>query len=227
MATNYQSPDGKYKTQLIEIPIEKIIGAEWNYKEEGAEQVMQRLKASIERDGSPGVLAVRELEDGRFESIDGNHRLRCLAELQFENVRCENFGKISKADAVLIARRRNHEWFKDDFFAFAHLMRDVVVPEIDIDALSEFMPESKIELEQIVNVLNVPILDDKTSFNDGNFEDRYINLSLDVQKSVFELWKSWLKRLVLKEYSNKKARDARAFELAIIEAMNTPETSVE
>ena len=63
---------------------------------------------SIEEDKSVGVLAVREI-DGKFEVIDGNHRLEALIRMKWKKVPCENFGQITKAKAITIARRRNHK----------------------------------------------------------------------------------------------------------------------
>lgn len=132
--------------KVMELAVDKIVLAAWNYKTDGTPEKMAKLKASIERDNSVGVLPVRELANGKFEAVDGNHRLRAIKELGWKKVSVENFGKISKAEAVLLARRRNAEWFEDDVNAFNKLMAEAM-KEVSIEEMAKFMPESLDELE--------------------------------------------------------------------------------
>ena len=55
--------------EVIKLPIEKLIKAEWNYKTDGTDDQIQKLMNSIEFDKSAGVLAVRKLRD-KYEVID-------------------------------------------------------------------------------------------------------------------------------------------------------------
>ena len=134
------------KTQLAELSINDLIKADWNYKTEGTEEQIEKLITSIKVDKSVGVLAVREIsisedKDGmevnKFEVIDGNHRLEALIRMNWEKVPCENFGDISKAKAITIARRRNHKWFEDDLLAYATLFKEDVLKEFKIDSYAD------------------------------------------------------------------------------------------
>tara|TARA_R100000458_G_scaffold11194_2_gene8944 strand:+ start:3844 stop:4371 length:528 start_codon:yes stop_codon:yes gene_type:complete len=140
------------KTQLVEMDIEDLIPADWNYKSDGTPEQIEKLCNSIKEDDSAGVVAVREL-DGKFEVIDGNHRLQALKQLKWKKIPCENFGSISKGKAVTIARRRNHKWFEDDLLAYAELFKEEVLQEYDIDQLETFMPETKDEMLNLENIL--------------------------------------------------------------------------
>ena len=140
------------KTQLVEMNIEDLVPADWNYKSDGTSEEITKLSKSIIEDQSAGVVAVRELDD-KFEVIDGNHRLEALKLLKWKKVPCENFGSISKAKAITIARRRNHKWFDDDLLAYAELFTNEVLKEYDIDTLQTFMPDSTEEMRNFEKLL--------------------------------------------------------------------------
>ena len=155
----------EYKTQLVWLETKNLRPADWNYKVEVSEEQREKFRNSIEVDGSAGVLAVREFsEDGGepvFEVIDGNHRLEELEKMGLTKIPCENFGEISIAKAVTIARRRNHEWFERDDVRYAEIFRDLVLPEYSIDDLDKFMPDTREQLESVEKFLDF----DWDSFN--------------------------------------------------------------
>lgn len=137
------------KPTIQVIPIHQLLPAPWNYTEEGTPERLETLKNSIIRDKSAGVPAVRQLGSSRFEVIDGNHRLQILLELGWKEVTCENFGKISQAEAITISRRRNHDWFPSREGALDLLLKEVVMPEIPAEELANFMPETLDDLKDI------------------------------------------------------------------------------
>jgi hypothetical protein len=211
---------GQLETQLVEIDIKDLSKAEWNYKSDGTEEQIEKLCNSIKEDKSAGVVAVREL-DGKFEVIDGNHRLTALKKLKWEKVPCENFGDISKAKAITIARRRNHKWFEDDILAYAEIFKNDVLKEFTIDQLQTYMPDTKEEMENLENLLDF----DWNQFkNNGEFEDEELRtVKFVVNKDVFESWLNWKEKCeMLLGYES----EAKCFEFAIIEALNIPEESL-
>jgi site-specific DNA-methyltransferase (adenine-specific) len=130
------------KPAVIELMVEQLRIADWNYKTgQVSAEKRERFRNSIKQDSSAGVLAVRELEDGSYEVIDGNHRLEEIIALGWETIHCENFGKISQARAVLISRRRNASWFTDDQRRIDNLMQNIVNPEIPIEEYANYMPD--------------------------------------------------------------------------------------
>lgn len=161
----------KYKTTLKEIDINDVINADWNYKLDGEEEQIAKLKKSIERDGSAGVLAVRELEDGKYEAIDGNHRLRALRELGLKVIRAESFGDLSIQEAVTVAVRRNYEWFEADDSKLSNILSDIVAPEIDVDELAEFMPYDEDELSALMADVSSDQSFDYVSGDDSDDDD--------------------------------------------------------
>lgn len=144
----------EHGTQLVELNVTDLVKADWNYKSDATPEMLEKLCGSIDKDKSAGVLAVREIEGNKFEVIDGNHRYEAVFHLGWEKVPCENFGDISLADAVTIARRRNHQWFEDDPLAFAGLFKEIVLPEYGIEELASFMPETEEEMKDLEEMLD-------------------------------------------------------------------------
>lgn len=175
-----------FASQLETVPLSRLRQAPWNYKKPGNPEDIARLAASIRHDGSAGVLPVRTVPDtDLLEVMDGNHRLEALALLaetdpQWNAVRVENFGPVTVARAVLIARRRNYQWFDDDLTVLGALYRDEVMTEFDADTLDEFMPEGATGIQNLIDMLDFQWPDDPTARAAGN-ED----------SEVAALWHAW------------------------------------
>lgn len=208
------------KNQLAEINIDDLIKAEWNYKSDGTEEQIEKLCNSIKKDSSVGVLAVREL-DNKFEVIDGNHRLEAVKRLKWQKVPCENFGQITKAKAITVARRRNNQWFSDDAVKYAEIFKNVVLSEYSIDELTQFMPESKQELENISKLTDFDWSEyDKQGVYESN-DAKTINLTIN--EDSYKMWQQWkekCKNILGYESEN------LCFEYAIIEALNIPDDTI-
>lgn len=211
----------KTETQIIEIDIDDLIKADWNYKSEGTPEEIEKLVESIHEDKSAGVMAVREIIINnalRFEVIDGNHRLEAIKAVGWEKVPCENFGRISKAKAITIARRRNRQWFSDDILKYAELFKNDVLPELSLDQLEKFMPDSREEMENFSKLLEF----DWNQFNGaGDGEDgEHPNLKAIkflVPEETYNLWLKWKERVKkIPGYDS----DGKVFEFAVIEALN-------
>lgn len=215
----------KAETQIVEIDVGDLIKADWNYKSEGTPEQIAKLAESIKHDRSAGVLAVREIVvDGKikFEVIDGNHRLDAVKLAVWKKVPCENFGQISKARAITIARRRNHKWFEDDILKFAELFKNDVLSEFNLDELAKFMPDSREEMENLSKLLEF----DWSQFNGDGEDGEHPNLKeikFWVPEETYNIWVKWKERVKkIPGYDS----DGKAFEFAVIEALNTPEESL-
>jgi hypothetical protein len=202
-------------TQLAEIDIKDLIKADWNYKTDGSEEQIEKLMNSIKQDKSVGVLAVREV-DGKFEVIDGNHRLEAIIRMKWKKVPCENFGDISKGKAITIARRRNHKWFEDDINSYAKIFKDDVMSEFSLDELEKFMPDT---LEDMENLLEIDNFDwDEAEETPSFDEDENLkSIKIVVPEETYNMWLKWKERV--KDIGDYET-DGKAFEYAIIEALN-------
>ena len=114
--------------EIKKVPINRIKLADWNPKY-NSEYLKEKLKQSILYENSPGVLAVRELDNGDYEVIDGNHRLIALLELGYKEVWIENLGKISDEKALMVFWQRNEIWFPIKY--------DVAIPKLIEEDLLE------------------------------------------------------------------------------------------
>lgn len=206
----------KNETSLIEIKIENLIEADWNYKQSGDREKIDKLKASISFDKSVGVLAVREISENTFEVIDGNHRLVAIRELGWKTVPCENFGKISKAKAIIIARRRNAKWFEDDVLKLGKLYSEDVLSEFDVDFLESIGTDSKNDILNFSTLGKGDWTDAITETSEQTSAES-ITITLKVPLSVSELWEEWKK---INKTSNPNLSEADLFEYAIAEALN-------
>jgi hypothetical protein len=165
-APENNAPTGP-STVVIYVHPRQLKAATWNYKQPGTEQRRKKLRNSIAHDGSAGVLAVREIpaeegdplttEDGLtiYEAVDGNHRLEPVLAMNWQSIPVENFGPISKAEAILIARRRNANWFEDDVVALGELLKNDVIGDgqYQVSELAEFMPDSEEELRATLDLV--------------------------------------------------------------------------
>lgn len=207
--------------QIVVIDVDDLVPADWNYKTNGTQEEIEKLLKSIEQDGSAGIPAVREL-DNKFEVIDGNHRLQAVIELGWNKIYCENFGDISKAKAITIARRRNHKWFDDDMLKYAKIFKDDVLTEFTKEELSEYMPDSLNDMYNLEKLLDF----DWQQFDaDIDYEesDGARTIKIIVLPQVYDLWLKWLK--ISKELMGYES-ESKALEFALIEAINVPKESV-
>lgn len=202
------------ETQIVKINIQDLVKADWNYKSDGTQEQIDKLINSINEDKSVGVLAVREIDD-KFEVIDGNHRLEALIQMKWKKVPCENFGAISKAKSITIARRRNHKWFEDDIIAYAELFRDEVLKEYSVEELEKFMPDLKEDMDNYQNMLDFDWDQYKKDFEYQEEELKSINIK--VPEDTFNIWLKWKERV--KEIGDYET-DSKAFEYAVVEALN-------
>jgi len=202
-------------TQIVKMDIKDLFKADWNYKTDGTDEQIDKLMESIKKDKSVGVLAVRELGNA-FEVIDGNHRLEALIRLKWKKVPCENFGSISKGKAITIARRRNHKWFEDDILAYANLFKEEVLTDYSLEELATFMPDS---LEDMENLIKIDEFDwDEAEDNPTYDEDENLKtIKIAVPEETYNTWLKWKERI---KKMNGYETDSKAFEFAIIEALN-------
>lgn len=201
---------------IIKVPVKNLRKANWNYKTEGSDEQIEKLIKSATYQRSIGIPAVRELGKGIYEIIDGNHRLDAIIKLGKKEIQVENFGKISKAEAVLISKQRNTFWFEDDTIKFAELFKNDILKEFTIDQLEDMLPIDREDLLSYSEILDFnwdqfAAGDDETDLDNG---DKIIKITCSDQ--VFKLWDKWKSKL---NKSNEKISDEICLKTAILKAM--------
>ena len=188
------------KTQIVEMEVENLVGADWNYKTDGTEEQINKLKTAIEFAGSCGVLMVREIDrDGEivFEVMDGNHRLKAIQMLGWKKVPIENHGKISQARAVVLARQRNEQWFEDDRLKLANLYNDHVFKEFTEEQLGNITTDTALELEILRELSDHDSKweppEEKAPSGGEDDEDGGHKLVISLSDETLELWNQFKK----------------------------------
>ena len=237
------------QTEILHVAPDQLMPAAWNYKLPGTAERRAKLSNSIARDGSAGVLAVREVPpeeggpqvtaDGRtiYETMDGNHRLDEIWALGWQSIPVENFGSISKSAAVLIARRRNENWFEDDMVALGTLLINDVLPsekaqqDAALSELESFMPERKDELQAIVDLVAAhewnEKLPDKTQHEGPN--DQFRNVQAHLSEDAWKVWEHAIAKVRVKLdadgytlHADKKIATGQILELLAAEYLAGP-----
>ena len=129
--------------EVLELPIEHLREAPWNPNVMD-EAMLARLTESVRRFGMVQNLVVRELLDGTYEVLSGNHRLRVLKRMGFTWVLCV-IVELDDSQARLLAQVLNRVQGEDDLGLQVELVREVLktIPQSDVLSL---LPESAASL---------------------------------------------------------------------------------
>lgn len=182
------------KVNIQTLPIEKIRLAPWNPKS-FSRDLLEKLKKSIESEGTAGVLLVRKIAEDLYEAVDGNHRLVALKELGYKEVPCE-IVDINDDQAIYYFLQRNIEWFEIDYEKLAELITNT---ETDTDLLIQSTP---LEQEDIELLLSPPKISQQTSI-ESEPKYTYVSISLpfeivqtiqeNTEKTVIEFIEDFIK----------------------------------
>jgi len=145
MEINIQENFKKYKV----IDIKNIILANWNYKEtdnDSAISLIEKLKSNLKRNGQVENIQVRLLNDGKYEVINGNHRVMAFLQLKIKKIISYDHGKISLNEAKRIAIETNETKFKADNMKLADIIVEIQ-DDFTIEELVQTMPFSNSELK--------------------------------------------------------------------------------
>ncbi len=126
------------KTGFIELEVSRLVEAPWNYKQDNPEKY-EKLKQNIARNGFLENIIVRELENGKFEVVNGNHRLKALKDLGITKVMTYNLGKVPEKVAKNIAIETNETKFGIDRLKFETLISDLL-QSFNYDQLANDLP---------------------------------------------------------------------------------------
>jgi hypothetical protein len=133
------------------LKVDLIDNAPWNYKEQ--DKFMQgQLVENIKTNGQVESVIVRQMDDGRYEMVNGNHRLDAFRELKIKEVMCYDLGIVEEALAVRIAIETNETRFKSDHLKLAALI-ERTAQEFSVEDLMKTMPYKKPEIENMVGLL--------------------------------------------------------------------------
>lgn len=110
--------------KFMELPIEKMALAAWNYKEND-DELMLKLQNNLKLNGQVENIIVRELDTGFYEVVNGNHRLMAMQKIGASSVVVYNLGKVSREEAIRVAIETNETKFQTDHFKMATLISEM------------------------------------------------------------------------------------------------------
>lgn len=140
------------KKGWMTLEVDKLVSAGWNYKKDDEEKA-EKLLLNIKRNGQIENIIIRDLGDGTFEVVNGNHRLTAFQKLGYSEVMCFSLGEISDAQAKRVAIETNETKFDTDSIKLAERMTEIL-EEFSVEELSETMPYSVDDIKGMKDLLD-------------------------------------------------------------------------
>ena len=146
------------KMDLQMVDVEQISPNAFNPKldvEENSDnkERYEQVKKSIRVGGLDDALLVRQIEDGKYELIDGFHRWKACQELGYKKIIINNLGEISTEEAKQRLLRRENARIPIDPIKEAELIRDLA-NDFTIEEMTELLPYSTEILQNKLDLLD-------------------------------------------------------------------------
>lgn len=133
-----------------DVDLSILIKADWNYKGEDQAKT-EKLKANIKKNGQVENLLIREMPEGKYEVVNGNHRLDVMNDLKLKKAHVYNFGKISDNAAKRIAIETNETRFETDNLKLAGLIKELAT-DFTVEELETTMPFNAEEIDNFAKL---------------------------------------------------------------------------
>jgi ParB-like chromosome segregation protein Spo0J len=206
------------------VSIDRLVKADWNYKRDDS-FMLDKLVENIKRNGQVENLIVRELETGALEIVNGNHRYDALRQLGIGEAIVCNLGRITLLQAQRIAIETNETRFKSDVILLAQRLEELRAEFEEAD-LTATLPFTDDDLNNLSNLNDYDWDDAKErgekAESDAESDPNIYTLTFRVPFEVQALWIEWKARMEARGINY----EPRMLELALVEALNTPEESV-
>lgn len=180
------------RMHLVELPLERLREAIWAPNVMG-DEMLQKLRNSVVMFGQVENLVVRPADDGSYEVLSGNHRLRVLRELGKEIAACVVVD-VDDARARLLAQALNRIEGEDDLGLKAELVRDVLreVPQADVLAL---LPDSAESLKALASLGGADLAEHLRAWQQAQAA-RLRHLTFQLAKSQLEVVEEAMERVM-------------------------------
>jgi ParB family chromosome partitioning protein len=121
-----------------------------------SEDLQEKLKAHIKRTGRYPFLVVRPHPDepGKFQVLDGHHRVEVLRDLGHADARCDVWD-VNDQEAKLLLATLNRLQGQDVPIRRAQLLHELL-GEMSVDDLAGLLPETDKQLEELHSLLEFP-----------------------------------------------------------------------
>lgn len=127
------------------VKIDEVVPNDYNPKlhydeDEHNFHEFQKIKDSIQKAGQIQPILVRELENGKFEIINGFHRWSAMKELEFEYIEIKNLGKLDFDTAVSRALLTEDTKVPIDKVELGNLFKRIVTTEKNAEYWADLLP---------------------------------------------------------------------------------------
>lgn len=176
------------------IPLDKLVHAEWNYKTDD-EAMTDKLVANIKRNGQIENLLVRHIEGGKYEVVNGNHRMAALARIGAPGAVCYDLGEISLEEAYRVSVETNETRFATDQVKLGDLLK-AMTDKYSMDDLLATLPYQQEELNNLIKLSDFDWdqygneSNNESDVKDESEEPLYFKLTI----SERERWNAWVNR---------------------------------
>jgi len=130
------------------VPLAKMKANPWN-PNRMSEEIFAKELLSIQNNGFVEPIKLRELADGSYEIVDGEHRWRAATQLGLGEVPCVNLGPISDAQAKKLTIIANELRGAPEPVRLAALIKDLNT-DISLEDLALELPMTRVELDSLV-----------------------------------------------------------------------------
>lgn len=174
----------------------QLVTASWNYKTDD-DAMIEKLINNMKRNGQVENLLVRELDDGKYEVVNGNHRMAALVRIGCQAAVCYDLGKISIEEAYRVSVETNETKFATDQVKLSDLLK-AMAERYSIDDLLATMPYGHEELNNLLKLSDFNWDDyakepepQPADAKDPNEEPIYFKLTI----SERQRWDAWCSRM--------------------------------
>jgi|GEM_PF-3392688 len=134
---------------LTVLPVALCDPAPWNFRGENPER-QATLSESLKQNGQIQNLNVREKEDGRYEVLDGNHRIVSLQQMAVDEVVVLNHGPLTVEQGMKIAQELV-EMFDVEAGRQAPVIKELVAKR-GVDDLARSIPLSATRISLLASL---------------------------------------------------------------------------
>jgi hypothetical protein len=159
------------RNKLVRIKISDIEYTKSKLKDNDY-QLFEKLRMSIQSQGQLKSITVCELENCKYECIEGSKILKSMIELNYDEVIAINIGKVTQIEKDIIRLQLFKDFFMVDYSAVGLMLKEIV-NEVQIMKLCNTIPFDKRQVENLINLTNF----DWEAFN--------MNKQLEGQMSLF------------------------------------------
>ena len=118
-----------------------------------SEDLREKLKVHIKQSGRYPFLVVRPYE-GKYQVLDGHHRIAILKELGHREARCDVW-EVDDREAKLLLATLNRLEGQDQPIRRAQLIHELL-GEMSLDDLGGLLPETDKQIEELHSLLEFP-----------------------------------------------------------------------